>query len=164
VHSLTPIAFSDPALDGHVGIAARPVWRSSNLPAQVSSFVGREREIGAIKQLLQTTHLLALTGAGGVGKTRLALEVAGQLDPGPVDPMYTDGIWLVELAPLTDGALLPRAVASSLGVREISGEPVLETVISWLHPRNLLIILDNCEHLVAACAAIAEALLAPLRA
>jgi non-specific serine/threonine protein kinase len=125
-----------------------------NLPLQLTSFVGREREIAEVERLLGTTRLLTLTGAGGSGKTRLASEVAAR-----VWGDYTDGVWLVELAALADPALVPQAVATALGVREAPGRTFTEALVAYLRPRCLLLILDNCEHLVAACAQLAEALL-----
>src|SRR4051812_28853017 len=96
---------------------------ANNLPIQLTSFVGRERELVALQRLLPATRLLTLTGAGGVGKTRLCLAVAaGALD------QFPDGAWWVELAPLADPALLPQTVASALGVREEPGRPILATL------------------------------------
>src|SRR5712692_7387811 len=92
----------------------------TNLPASVTSFVGREQEIVEVKRVLATTRLLTLTGTGGCGKTRLALEVATDLLE-----KYPDGVWIVELAPLSDPALLPHTVAFALGVREGAGQPIL---------------------------------------
>jgi non-specific serine/threonine protein kinase len=127
---------------------------SNNLPRQLTSFVGRERELAEVNRLLETAPLLTLTGAGGCGKTRLALQVAAEiLDACP------DGVWLVELAPLTDPALVPRAIASTFGVREAPGQTLTQTLADYLRARTLLLVLDNCEHLVAACAEVAEALL-----
>jgi predicted ATPase/DNA-binding SARP family transcriptional activator len=125
-----------------------------NLPLQVTSFIGREREIEAVKQLLAKTRLLTLTGAGGTGKTRLALQVAADhLRECP------DGVWQVELALLSDPALIPQTVASVLGVREEPSKPLTQTLVAALKPRKLLLVLDNCEHLLAACAVLADALL-----
>jgi predicted ATPase/class 3 adenylate cyclase len=126
----------------------------NNLPRQLTSFIGRLQEMADVKRLLSTTCLLTLTGAGGSGKTRLALQVAADL----VEE-YADGVWLVELALVTDGALLPQRVASALGVREEPGRPLMATLLDYLHSRELLLILDNCEHLVEACAQLAEGLL-----
>jgi transcriptional regulator with XRE-family HTH domain len=129
-----------------------------NLPLQLTSFVGRERELGEVAALLgggpTGPRLVTLTGAGGVGKTRLALQAAaGAL------PAYPDGVWLVELAPLADPARVPQAVAAALGVREEAGRPLLETLTDALRPRRLLLVLDNCEHLVEAAARLVDALL-----
>ena len=126
-----------------------------NLPSQLSSFIGREQEIGAARRLLGETRLLTLTGTGGAGKTRLALQVAAE-----VIEDYADGVWLVEMAPLSDPALLPQAVAAVLGVGEGGGERALaETLTDTLRPKSLLLVWDNCEHLVDACAHLAETLL-----
>ena len=126
-----------------------------NLPSQLSSFIGREQEIGAARRLLGETRLLTLTGTGGAGKTRLALQVAAE-----VIEDYADGVWLVEMAPLSDPALLAQAVAVVLGIGEGGGERALaETLTDALRPKSLLLVWDNCEHLVDACAHLAEALL-----
>lgn len=125
-----------------------------NLSPQLTSFIGRTREIAEVEALLARARLLTLTGAGGSGKTRLALEVAARL----VDS-YPNGVWLAELAGLADPGLVPQAVASALGVRDQPGRPLLYTLADYLQSKHLLIILDNCEHLVAACAELAETLL-----
>ena len=123
-------------------------------PAQLSSFIGRERETAAVQELLQNTRLLTLTGAGGSGKTRLALEVAGRVGPG-----YPDGVSWVELAPLSNPELVPHHVADALGVRRdgirSAGDALLEGLRDW----DALLVLDNCEHLVEACARLANTLL-----
>jgi predicted ATPase/DNA-binding CsgD family transcriptional regulator len=134
---------------GEHRVASPPI----NLPSELSSFVGRERELAEIKRLLEKSRLLTLTGPGGCGKTRLALA-AGELAEG-----FDDGVWLVELAPLADPALVPQAVASVLGAREQPGHSLTETLSDHLRPRSLLLVLDNCEHLIEACATLAEALL-----
>jgi class 3 adenylate cyclase len=126
----------------------------NNLPQQLTSFIGREKEIGEIRELMGKTRLLTVTGAGGSGKTRLALEAAADLLLGE-----GDGAWLVELAPLSDPALTPQSVASTLGVREEPGRPVTETLVDHLRSKRVLILLDNCEHLLTACASLAETLL-----
>jgi predicted ATPase/Tfp pilus assembly protein PilF len=126
----------------------------NNLPAQLSSFIGREGEITGIKQLLAETRLLTLTGAGGSGKSRLALQVATDLlaeNP--------DGIWLVELAPVSDPDLVTQLTAKALGIREQPRRPLLETLVDRLRSKRLLLVLDNCEHLLGACATLAGALL-----
>jgi len=135
---------------GRPGAGAGP----SNLPAALTSFVGRERELAEVARLLGTTRLLTLTGPGGTGKTRLALQAAAA-----ARPAYPAGVWLVDLAPLADPALVPPAVAAAVGVREEAGRPLVATLTDGLRPKRLLLLLDNCEHLVDACAALAEALL-----
>lgn len=125
-----------------------------NLPSDVSSFVGRQAEIGALRRLLGTTRLLTLTGSGGVGKTRLALHLAASLLGDAAD-----AVWLVELAPLADPTLVPQAVAQAVGLREERGRPLLATLAAGLRVGRVLLLLDNCEHLVAACAQLAERLL-----
>jgi predicted ATPase/DNA-binding winged helix-turn-helix (wHTH) protein len=140
--------------DGESGSSPAPAARIHNLPAQLSSFVGREREIAELKELLGTTRLVTLTSMGGTGKTRLSLQVAAD-----VTDDYPDGVWFVELAPLADERLVPQAVASVLGVKEEAGRPVLEALEKYVKDRQLLIILDNCEHLAHACAEFAKKLL-----
>jgi predicted ATPase/DNA-binding CsgD family transcriptional regulator len=125
-----------------------------NLPQLLSSFVGREPEAAEVRRMLAGTRLLTLTGAGGVGKTRLALHVARELLED-----YPDGVWLVELSTLADPALVPQAVAAALGVNEQAGRPSTETLADALNHRTLLLVLDNCEHLVVTCAQLAESLL-----
>jgi len=126
----------------------------NNLPLQLTSFVGREQEMAEVSRLLATTRLLTLIGAGGVGKTRLALQVAAE-----VLDRFSDGVWLVEFAPLSDPLLVPHAITSALGMREEAGRSVLTTLADYLQSRQALLVFDNCEHLIAACAALAESLL-----
>jgi DNA-binding SARP family transcriptional activator len=128
--------------------------RGHNLPLERTSFVGRERERLEVKRLLAMTRLLTLTGAGGCGKTRLAVEVASDLVGA-----YPDGVWLVDLAPLSEAELVPQAVARALGVREQPDRPLLETLEDTLRPRKVLLVVDNCEHLVEAVATLVDALL-----
>jgi non-specific serine/threonine protein kinase len=127
---------------------------SSNLPAQLTSFVGRETELATVRRIQAGTRLLTLTGAGGCGKTRLALRVAHELLWA-----YPHGVWFVDLAPLTDPALAPQALAAALDVPAIGQRPLVETLSELLRPRHLLLVLDNCEHLLPACAELAETLL-----
>ncbi len=127
----------------------------NNLPAQLASFVGRERELAEVRQLLECDRLVTLTGAGGSGKTRLGLQVAAELLDGS-----GDGVWLVELAPIADEQAVASTVASSLGISGQSARPALEVLADALAPQNLLIVLDNCEHLLNGCAAVVDALLA----
>ncbi len=125
-----------------------------NLPIQLTSFIGRKREIAEVKRLLGTARLVTLAGSGGAGKTRLALQVAAD-----VIEDYTDGVWLAEFAPIGDPALVPKTVASALGVPEQPGRGMTETLVDTLGPKALLLVLDNCEHLLAACGDLAAALL-----
>jgi predicted ATPase/class 3 adenylate cyclase len=125
-----------------------------NLPLQLTSFVGREKEIAEVKRLLGTARLLTLTGPGGTGKTRLSLQVAAD-----VLDRFPDGVWLVEFAPITNPALIPQTVASVLGVREEPGMPIIQTLISSLLPKLLLMVLDNCEHLIEDMAQFVQSLL-----
>src|SRR5688572_25740576 len=108
----------------------------NNLPTLLTSFIGREQEMEEVRRILRSARLLTLVGAGGAGKTRLALQLARD-----VLPLYPDGVWLVELAALTDPALVPQAVATSLGVREAPGRPVLENLAEYLRDRSLLLVL-----------------------
>lgn len=135
---------------------ARKPWQlgGTNLPAQLTRFIGREREMADVQRLLSTTRLVTLTGTGGCGKTRLAIEAAaGLLEH------YPDGVWLVELAALTDPALVTQTLAASLGIREQRGREMISTLEDALGTKQLLLVLDNCEHLVTACATVADQLL-----
>jgi predicted ATPase len=126
----------------------------NNLPAQLSSFIGRESEGAEIKKLLARSRLLTLTGAGGCGKTRLALRVAGDLLSD-----YSDGVWLVELAPASDPEMVIQITAEVLGIREQPKRSLVETLRDGLRSKRILLVLDNCEHLLDACANLAGALL-----
>jgi predicted ATPase/class 3 adenylate cyclase len=126
----------------------------NNLPVQLTTFIGREREIVEIKSLLENHRLVTLTGAGGSGKTRLSLQVAADL----MDH-FDHGVCLVELAPLANAELLSQAILSALGIREQAGVPPLEVLQEYLREKKLLIVLDNCEHLLEASARIANILL-----
>ena len=130
-----------------------------NLPLQLTSFVGREAEVAAVESLLESNRLVTLTGSGGVGKTRIALQVAADLAESAA---YRDGVWLVELAGLTDPKLVPHAVAWALRIHEAPGRSLEETLLDVLATRQLLLILDNCEHLIDACAALVERLLSTM--
>jgi non-specific serine/threonine protein kinase len=121
---------------------------------ELSSFVGREKELAEVERLLEDSRLLTLTGSGGCGKTRLALAAAGELSEG-----FEEGVWLVELAPLADPSLVAQAVAATLGVREQPGRSLTEMLSGYLGSKKLLLVLDNCEHLIEACAELAESLL-----
>ena len=127
---------------------------ANNLPDQLTSFVGRDRELGEIATALEDTRLLTLTGAGGVGKTRLALQSAAD-----ALERFPDGAWWVELAPLSDGELVGEELAAALGVRPLPGMTAVEAVCMHLAERRALVVLDNCEHLLDTSAGAAEALL-----
>jgi len=144
------------ALAGQIAVELAPpaLAPRSNLPIQLSSFIGREREIAEVKRLLSSARLVTLTGTGGSGKTRLALQVAAdQL------PSFADGVWLVEMASISDPALVPQAVASAMEIREQSKRSLMELVSDYLRTRYVLIVLDGCEHVISACAQLAESLL-----
>jgi predicted ATPase/DNA-binding SARP family transcriptional activator len=128
---------------------------SSNVPLPLTSFVGRQRELKEIVKLLSTSRLLTLTGPGGVGKTRLAIETARHSPKN-----FKDGVFWVGLVGLSNVNLVPQEIALSLNVREKSNEPLIETLKTYLKPKEILIVLDNCEHLIKACAQYAEQLLA----
>ena len=127
----------------------------NNLPSNLSSFVGRETHVAEVRRLLATSRLLTLTGTGGTGKTRLSLQVAAEvLDEHP------DGVFFIELATLTDPQRILETVAGAIGVREEADVPLARTLIHFLAPRDLLLIVDNCEHLLADCSALTTDLLA----
>lgn len=132
----------------------------NNLPVQLTSFIGREQQIADLKRLLSLqnissrTRLVTFTGAGGSGKTRLAIQVAHELLPS-----FQDGAWFVDLAPLADPALIPQAIASALSVHEQPGRALLDTLLDSLRGKELLLLLDNCEQFVAACAELVQTLL-----
>jgi predicted ATPase/class 3 adenylate cyclase len=125
-----------------------------NLPAQMTSFIGREKEMAEIKQALNSHRLVTLTGSGGAGKSRLSLQVG-------MDCLhqFPDGVWLVELAPVTDPALVPQTLLSTFNLREDRHRGVQAVLVDYLRAKTLLLVLDNCEHLIEACAQISDALL-----
>ena len=126
----------------------------NNLPQQISSFVGRAGEAAEVRELMSRSRLLTLVGVGGIGKTRLALQVAAE-----THDVYPDGVWFVELGSIGDPSLVASSVAQVLGVRERSSVDLTETLGNHLRSRRLLLLLDNCEHLIDACAALSAALL-----
>ena len=130
-----------------------PVLRH-NLPAQLATFIGRERELVDLRGRVDRARLVTVTGAGGSGKTRLALQVAADVLDG-----YADGVWLVELATTLDGGDVARTVSDVLGVALRPGQPVIEELVDALVPQQVLVVLDNCEHVVDACAQVAVAIL-----
>ena len=125
-----------------------------NLPVQLTSFVGRGAEMTEVRRILAEDRLVTLTGAGGVGKTRLAVQVAAEIAGG-----FGDGVWYVDLAPITDPDLVPIAVAGALGLPDQPGRSTMDTLTRFIGGRRLLVLLDNCEHLLDACAALVVALL-----
>ncbi len=166
--SAEPLDGSRDSLPGH----ASPVPLTHNLPVQMTSFIGRQKEKQVIKYLLlpwlkgkgpaqekeavqgQPARLVTLTGAGGCGKTRLALETAGELLEN-----YRDGVWLVDLAGLSDPDLLTQTLVSTLRIQSSSRPQLITVLVDYLKHRQLLLLLDNCEHLVEACARLVEILL-----
>ncbi len=142
------------------GLAAEfPALRSlgglpNNLPAQLTSFVGRERDLAEIAALLRDHRLVTLVGSGGSGKTRCAIQSAAELLES-----FADGVWFVELAPLADASLVPAAVARVLGVRESPDVPLAQTLVAHLQRRQVLLVLDNCEHVIDAVREVVAAIL-----
>jgi predicted ATPase len=126
----------------------------NNLAQQLNSFVGREREVAEVRERLARSRLLTLQGMGGMGKSRLSVQLGAE-----VMDDYPDGVWLVELAPLTDPRGVPQAVASVLGVKEEAGQDLGDALLRHVRDRQMLLILDNCEHVLTACAALAKSLL-----
>ncbi|HJS19691.1 MAG TPA: adenylate/guanylate cyclase domain-containing protein, partial [Anaerolineales bacterium] len=126
----------------------------NNLPTQLTSFIGREREITEVKQELHERRLVTLTGSGGTGKTRLSLQVAAELLG-----QFPHGIWFVELAPLADPELIPQTILASIGINEQAGKPPIDLLMEYLRGKISLIILDNCEHLIEASARVTDTLL-----
>src|SRR6266545_2174379 len=116
------------------------------LPAELTSFVGRRRELADARRLLSSSRLLTLTGVGGVGKTRLALRMTAELRR-----TFPDGVWFVELAALRDPGLLAHTLANALELRDVSAEPAAD-LADYLEDKQLLLVLDNCEQITEACA------------
>ena len=126
----------------------------NNIPTQLTSFIGREKEMLEATQMLQQSRLLTLTGSGGTGKTRLSLQAASSLLE-----QFKDGVWLIELAPISEPALVPNTVANVLRLRVEDSRPLMDVVMDWLRDKEALLILDNCEHLLDACAQFANTVL-----
>ncbi|MGH3967999.1 MAG: ATP-binding protein, partial [Mycobacterium sp.] len=127
---------------------------SQRLPVQLTSFVGREEQLAQVCRLLSENRLVTLTGAGGAGKTRLAIQLAAQLSD-----QFSDGIWYVDLAPITDPGLVPMTVARALELPDQPGRSTMDTLLRFARDRQILVVLDNCEHLLDASAALVNALL-----
>ena len=128
--------------------------RITNLPIPLTSFIGRTREMARVKYMLAQARLITLTGPGGSGKTRLAIQVASDL----VDS-FRDGVWWVDFAPLIDETLVPQTIAKAVGVQEVRNIPFIKTLVNYLRNRNMLLVLDNCEHLVGSISRLAIELL-----
>ncbi|HEX9065545.1 MAG TPA: AAA family ATPase, partial [Streptosporangiaceae bacterium] len=122
---------------------------------ELTAFVGRERELSDLRQVAAGARAVTLCGAGGIGKTRLAVHLAADLSAG-----FPDGVWFVGLADLREPELVASRIATELGVVEEPGRPPLATLADALRPRRMLIVLDNCEHLIDACAQVCQRLLA----
>src|ERR1700722_18155020 len=119
------------------------------LPVALTSFVGRQAELTQIHELLSGNRLVTLTGAGGAGKTRLAIQIAAQMAG-----EFGDGVWSVDLAPITDPELVPVTVARALGLPDQPGRSTMDTLTRFVADRQMLVVLDNCEHLLDASAAL----------
>ncbi|OBG68532.1 transcriptional regulator [Mycobacterium sp. E3305] len=126
-----------------------------NLPPQFTSFVGRGAEVEAVRRIITDGRLVTLTGAGGVGKTRLAVQIADRLDDD-----FEDGVWYVDLAPIADSGVVPVTVTRALGLPDQAGRSTIDTLTRFVAGRRMLVLLDNCEHLIDACASLSVALLA----
>ena len=168
IRDLGSVRLKDLATPEHVYQVVHPELRAefpalrsleatpNNLPQQMSSFVGREHDLDDVRRVLREARLVTIVGSGGIGKTRLSLQVAAE-----VLDAYPDGVWLVELGPVSDPGLVPSAVAQVLGVEaRASGKALVESLCNHLKTRRLLLVLDNCEHLIDACADLAMAVLA----
>ena len=127
---------------------------ATNFPVQLTSFIGRQHEIADLQRRLFSAHLVTLTGPGGCGKTRLALEMAETLAE-----RFTDGIWFVELAPLREPELVVQQVVQTLGLQPAPEQPLMDVLAGFVRSKQLLLVLDNCEHLITACAEVAHKLL-----
>ncbi len=126
-----------------------------NTPSPLTSFIGRRKELAEVQSLVAAAPLVTLTGMGGCGKTRLALQVAHELSAG-----FADGAWLLELAALSDDALLPQLAVKTLGVSQAAEKTALESLLDFISSRKMLLVLDNCEHLTHGCARLAGEILA----
>jgi len=150
-----PIAIWHIAPEGSTAPAGYDVDATpNNLPLQLTSFIGRSGELAEAGRLLAQSRMVTLVGVGGIGKSRLSLELATKMFED-----FGDGVWLVELGNLSDPRLVPQAVASVLGVKEAAGRPVGEALMRYFKDRRSLLILDNCEHLLEACADLAKQVL-----
>ena len=146
------VLVQDPSLDAPP--RSPPERPRHNLPAALTSLVGREDDLRATRKLLEASRLVTLTGVGGVGKTRLAVQSAADLVP-----RFDDGAWLIELAPISDPDLVPGKVAATFGLRERGGQSVTDMIADYLADRSLLLVVDNCEHVIDAAARLVDTLL-----
>ena len=151
--SMKPAASQD---KDQAGSAVSSSAVPTNLPEPLTRFIGRQQDIADVQRLFASNRLVTLTGSGGVGKTRLALEVTAQTISR--QPATVDGLWLVELAPVTDPELVPDIVAATLGL-SASTRPAIERLTVYMGDMRVMILLDNCEHLIGGCAEFAEKLL-----
>ena len=153
-HSERVFQLQNPGLPGKFPPIKSLSTHINNLPQQVTSFIGREKELVEVKELLQKTRLLTLTGSGGSGKSRLSLQLAAD-----VLENFPDGAFLIELAPLSDPGFVAQAVASVLSIKEEPGKPILTTLTEYLKGKKLLFLIDNCEHVLDSSAKLADALI-----
>src|SRR5215208_8001748 len=131
-----------------------PILAKSNVPIPLTSFIGREQELKTLKDIFSKTRLLTLTGVGGCGKTRLSIQLAGQ-----VADEYADGVWWVALASIQDEKLLGQTIKKTLGIPDRQKDSAEESILKFLHARHALLVLDNCEHVISSCARLAESIL-----
>jgi len=150
---LVDVSTAGPAPDTGVSGNETAAEAPTNLPFRATSFVGRDEEVAELRRLLQTERLVTLVGPGGIGKTRLALETAAA-----ATSAFPHGVWFVELAGPASAASVPAAVAAAAGVKEEAGRPLEETLATWFESRRVLVVLDNCEHAIDACSALAARL------
>ncbi len=141
-------------VEERLGKVKPPEIKKHNLPISTTSFVGREKEMKEVRDLFQKSRLITLTGAGGCGKTRLAREIASTLIE-----EFKDGVWFVNLSPITNPEFIAKSIAEVLSIKEEPDKPIIETLINKISDKSLLILLDNCEHLIQACAEIVDKLL-----
>ena len=130
------------------------VLAAEHLPVQLSSFIGRQAEMSGIREALADNRLVTLTGAGGAGKTRLAIQVAAEMAT-----EFADGVWYVDLAPITDPDVVPVTAARALGLPDQPGQQTMDVLLRFIRDRRMLILLDNCEHLLDSSAELVLALL-----
>ncbi|MBN1953075.1 MAG: hypothetical protein JW801_17855 [Bacteroidales bacterium] len=134
--------------------SSRAAAAKHNLPAQLTTFIGREKEMETVKDLISGHRLVTLTGAGGCGKTRLSIEVASKMVPA-----FKDGVWFVSLAPISNESRVVREISEALAIKEVPGQSLMDTIIETIKDQKLMIILDNCEHLIRTCAEVSGQLI-----